>query len=153
MQRVYAATTWLLVGWIAAWWYFSPRAPVGLPLTPPAPVGPVVKPPAPVLTPVRHTGYLIVSHIEKIAVTPAAAAVRDQLGRVDWASLDATFRSYTEGQVKLTELGFTRYFQSADLPLVFIQESTPAGAPIIKRISSPASAEEVLRTIKELRGS
>jgi hypothetical protein len=139
---IYAAVTYILIGWVAAG-YFRPVPPVPGPVPPPAPVA---------IRPAKHTGHLYVSYIEPRYGTPTSAAVRDALAGTDWSKLDATFRSYTDGQDELTTLGFDKHFEAADLPEVFIQESGPKGAPIIATVNGPASASIVLARIKELRG-
>lgn len=125
----------------------------GVPLMPvqPAPVPITVSPANPTKNP-AHTGHFTVSYIEPRYPTPASAAVRDQLAGTDWRALDATFRAYTHGQQELTDLGFVTHYSTADLPLCFIQEAGPAGAPLVGTPLKPASAAAVLGTVKGLRG-
>lgn len=108
--------------------------------------------PAPIAQAPAHKGHFTVSYIEPRYPSPASAAVRGQLAGEDWAALDATFRSYTEGQGQLTTLGFVGHFRSADLPIAFLQEDGPGGAPIIGSFRSPASGDAVLAWVKEFRG-
>ena len=146
-----SAALWLLVGWFSAAYYYRslPPAPVPVPVAPPAPV-PAPAPIAPA-APV-HGGHYTVSYIEPKYPSPASAAVRDGLAQVKATGIDTTYRSYIEGQQQLTTLGFDRYFKSADLPMVFLQEDGPTGAPIIGSLKSPASAEEVVAWVKGFRG-
>jgi hypothetical protein len=93
-----------------------------------------------------------VSYIEPRYPTPASAAVRDGLAQVKATGIDTTYRSYVEGQQQLTSLGFTPHFKSSDLPIVFLQEDTPAGSPIIGSLKSPASADAVVKWVLGFRG-
>jgi hypothetical protein len=115
--------------------------------------GPDVKPPSPVpVRPAQHSGHLTVSLIEPRYTRADIAAIRHDLAGFDWASLDATFRGYSDGQDQVQALGFTAHYTPDDLPIVFIQEMQPSGsAPIIDRIK-PSSAVVVINRVKELRG-
>jgi hypothetical protein len=93
-----------------------------------------------------------VSYIEPRYPSPASAAVRDGLAQVKATGIDTTYRSYIEGQEQLTTLGFTPHFKSADLPMVFLQEDTPAGSPIIGSLKSPATADAVVKWVLGFRG-
>ncbi len=152
------AALWLLIGWFsAAYYYRIPLPPAALPIPSPAPAP--VGPPAPVPLPApvapaapAHTGHFTVSYIEPKYPSPASAAVRDGLAQVKSTGIDTTYRSYTEGQTQLTTLGFTSYFKTSDLPIVFLQEDTANGSPIIGSMKSPASAEAVVNWVKGFRG-
>jgi hypothetical protein len=97
-------------------------------------------------------GHFTVSYIEPKYPSPTSAAVRDGLAKVKATGIDTTYRSYVEGQEQLTTLGFTTYFKSADLPIVFLQEDQAAGSPIIGSMKSPASAEAVVSWVRGFRG-
>jgi hypothetical protein len=64
------------------------------------------------------------------------------------------FRAYTHGQDELTSLGFTSRYTTADLPIVFFQETQSNGkAPLIDPpMKSPPNATAVIDRVKELRG-
>lgn len=119
---------------------FGPAAPISAPVVPVAPA------PAP------HMGHFTVSYIEPKYPSPTSAAVRDGLAKVKATGIDTTYRSYVEGQEQLTTLGFTAYFKSADLPIVFLQEDQAAGSPIIGSLKSPPSAEAVVAWVRGFRG-
>lgn len=147
-DAVQVAALWFLLGFLTG--HSLAPAPRLEPLPAPAPQRDPLEKPRP--APVHHTGHFTVSYLEPRYGSPASAAIRDQLAGADWKPLDCTFRSYTDGQAELKTLGFTPHFTSADLPLVFIQETGPQGAPIIDTIRSPATAAAVLTRIQELRG-
>jgi hypothetical protein len=152
---VAAAVAWFLIGFVVARELAPAPAPAPIPAPAPAPSPPILAPSPPPPPPiVRHTGHLTVSYIEPIHVKPSGIVARHQLAGVDWASMDASFRAYTDGQDELHTLGFDRHYTAADLPLVFIQETGPTGqAPIIPPpIHAPASAQVVVDRVKELRG-
>ena len=155
-DAVATAALWLLIGWGSAAYYYRsvPMAP-----TCPAAAAPVPAPPAPAPPPAPvapsapvHAGHFTISYVEPRYPSPASAAVRQQLAAVTWSDLDATYRSYTEGQSQLATLGFDRYFKPADLPILFLQEDGPTGAPIIDQMKAPASAESVVSWVKGFRG-
>jgi hypothetical protein len=128
-------------GWVLLQWSDGPD------------VGPLPKPPSPIpVKPAQHTGHLTVSLIEPRYTRADIAAVRHDLAGYDWATLDATFRGYSDGQDQVQALGFTAHYTPDDLPIVFVQETQLSGsAPIIDRIK-PSSAAVVIDRIKELRG-
>jgi hypothetical protein len=108
--------------------------------------------PAPVPPAVKHTGHFTVSLIEPKYTRADVAAIRHDLAGFDWATLDTSFRGYSDGQEQVTSLGFGTQFTPADLPIVFVQETQPSGAaPIIDRMK-PTSAAVVIDRIKALRG-
>jgi hypothetical protein len=156
-DTVATAALWLLVGWGCASYYYRALAPpLVVPPVPavqpaPAPLPPAPAPPPAPATPV-HAGHFTVSYVEPKYPSPASAAVREGLAKVKASGIDTTYRSYTEGQTQLTTLGFTAYFKSADLPMVFLQEDQVGGAPIIGSLKSPASAEAVVRWVQGFRG-
>jgi hypothetical protein len=141
-RRLYAASTYILIGWVAAG-YFKPVSVAPRPVAPPAPIP---------IAATKHTGHFTVSYIEPRYGSPASAAVRDDLAALDWHALDTTFRAYTEGQDELKTLGFVSHFASTGLPVCFVQETGPKGAPIIATVEGPASAAVVVSTVKGLRG-
>jgi hypothetical protein len=95
---------------------------------------------------------LTVSLIEPKYTRADIAAIRHDLAGYDWGSLDTSFRGYSDGQEQVQALGFTTHYTTADLPLVFIQETQPSGAaPIVDRIK-PSSAAVVIDRVKRLRG-
>jgi hypothetical protein len=162
-DAVVSAALWLLIGWFSAAYYYRPTAvpcsrpvPAAVPVVPAPAPAPAPDPPAPAPPPalpaVAHKGHFTVSLIEPRYPSPASAAVRDQLAGENWMPLDTSYRSYTEGQNQLTALGFVPYFKSADLPIVFLQEDGPTGAPIIGSMKSPASADAVLSWVRGFRG-
>jgi hypothetical protein len=132
--RITSGTGWILLQWDGA--------PDVLP-----------KPPTPVpVKPVQHTGRLTVSLIEPRYTRADIAAVRHELAGYDWATLDAIFRGYSDGQDQVQALRFTGHYTPDDLPIVFVQETQPSGAaPIIDRIK-PSSAAVVIDRVKAMRG-
>jgi hypothetical protein len=149
LDAVQIAVLWFALGLVAGQSipHVSPRlAPAPLPAPAPA------TKPAPRPHTVAHAGHFTISYIEPRYGSPASAAVRDGLAGVDWKPLDCTFRSYVEGQEELKTLGFVPRFTASDLPVLFVQESGPKGAPIIDTVKGPASAAAVLTRIQELRG-
>jgi hypothetical protein len=156
-DAITTAALWLLIGWFSAAYYYRSLQPAAVPFPSPAPAP--VGPPAPALPPAPappaapvHTGHFTLSYIEPKYPSPASAAVRDGLAQVKATGIDTTYRSYTEGQTQLTTLGFTPYFTTADLPIVFLQEDGPTGSPIIGSMKSPASAEAVVAWVQGFRG-
>jgi hypothetical protein len=142
------AALWFMVGF-GLGVYIAPRA---APIRP-APVPVPVPIPAPADT-VNVRGHLTVSLIEPLYVSPATAAIRNDLAATNWSGLDTTFRAYTHGQSELDALGFTSHYTTADLPIVFFQETLPSGsAPLVPPPLKPLSAAAVIDHVKELRGS
>jgi hypothetical protein len=129
--RISSGPTWVRLDWDAG----------GQVVTPPVPIAPAL-----------HTGHFTLSYIEPKYPMPASAQVRDQLAGENWTAIDATYRSYTDGQSQLTSLGFTRCYAAADLPIAFLQEDQAAGSPIIDKMKSPASADAVVAWVKGFRG-
>jgi len=143
--RITGGTGWVQIDWDVDGQVVKPPRPAPSPAPLPAP------PPAP--APVAaHTGHFTVSYIEPRYPSPASGAVRDGLAKTDWTPLDATYRSYTEGQSQITSLGFTPHFKTSDLPIVMLQEDGPSGSPIIDKLKSPPSAEAVVNWVKGFRG-
>jgi hypothetical protein len=113
---------------------------------------PAAKPaPAPKAKPVAHTGHFTVSYVDAVHPTVASATTRGGLAAFDWPSIDATFRAYTLGESAIEELGFSRVLVGEDLPIAFVQETGPSGAPIVQTIRHPGSAEQVWTEVTVLR--
>jgi len=144
-EYIQAAVTWFALGFAVATGYHQPAGP-------PVPVPDRPVPTVPVPVALKHNGHFTISYIEPRYPSPASAAVRNDLANTDWHALDATFRAYTLGQAELTTLGLDKHFDPANLPIALIQETGPKGAPIVATVAGPASAGDVLGTVKGLRG-
>lgn len=131
------------------------------PAPPPTPVpSPIPSPspppdPTPKPAPVVHKGILQLLFVEAVDTTPDAAAIRTAAVGTDWRGLNVRWRSLVQGQNNIPWLD--KYVK--ETPTLIISEFpegssydvVPKTSPIVD-ISTPKTFDDVLKTVKRLRG-
>lgn len=132
-----------------------PPTPTPIPSPVPVPVPDPIPAPTPKPSPVVHKGVLQLLFVEAVDTTPEAAAIRTAALSTDWRGQNIRWRSLVQGQSNLPWLD--KYVK--ETPTLIISEFAegspydvvPKTSPIVD-ISNPKTFDDVLKTVKRLRG-